>query len=64
MGDFNGHIGIIGQQKEDKNGKFVKQLAELYNMSILNMDEKCTGESTWSRNNVSSTIDFVLINDK
>ena len=64
LGDFNGHIGTVGNQKENRNGRLVKQLAEFHNLTILNLHDKCEGEATWSRNNLSSTIDFVLINEK
>ena len=64
MGDFNGHIAEIGKQNEDRNGKVVKQLAALYNLSILNLEENCIGVKTWSKRDMTSTIDYVLVNNK
>ena len=64
MGDFNGHLGWIGDQKLDENGKIVKEIAYKYNMTIANMDEKCTGEITWTRGEQKSTIDYMLINGR
>ena len=64
LGDFNGHISEIGKQKEDRNGKIMKQIADLYNLSILNLEEKCIGSKTWGQKDVTSTIDFVLVNNK
>ena len=64
MGDFNGHLGWIGDQKLDENGKIVKEIAYKYNMTIANMDEKCTGQITWRRGEQKSAIDYMLINSK
>ena len=62
MGDFNGHIGIIGKQKLNENGKRVLKISECLNLNILNCDLDCEGEKTWERDDQSSTIDFALIN--
>ena len=36
-----------------------------YNLTLLNMDDKCIGTTTWSREckNQKSTVDFVLVNN-
>ena len=62
MGDFNGHIGIIGKQKENENGRILKDLANKYNLVITNLEENCEGINTWRRNDQTSTIDYILIN--
>ena len=62
MGDFNGHIGLLGKQKLNRNGKVVLNLMEKYNLILLNMDANCCGETTRSQNNEQSTIDYVLVN--
>ena len=64
MGDFNGHLGITGDQKIDENGKVVKELANEYNLMIANLDDKCTGEVTWERGEQRSAIDYILLNRK
>ena len=46
MGDFNGHLGLIGKQKEDENGKIVKELSNKYNLIIANLEETCEGKIT------------------
>ena len=63
IGDFNGHVEGLGYQREDKNGKTVLDWASKYNMVLLNQDERCSGEITWSRNNQFSVIDFVLVDE-
>ena len=63
LGDFNGHTEIIGKQKLNRNGKRVLSFGERYNLTLLNLDEKCTGEVTWEQNEKQSVIDFVLRNE-
>ena len=62
LGDFNGHLGYIGRQKQDKNGKYVESLIENNNFILLNGDERCIGEVTREENGNKSTIDFMLVN--
>lgn len=61
IGDFNGHIGIIGQQSINENGRKLLNLSEELNLTILNCDLECKGETTWEREQ-KSTIDFALVN--
>lgn len=62
LGDFNGHLGFIGDQALNRNGRYVLQLMENYNLTLLNGDEKCSGEITREENGNKSSIDFVLVN--
>ena len=62
MGDFNAHVGIIGDQKLNYNGKIVLDIMTENNMIMLNDTDKCTGTYTWSRGQSKSVIDFVLVN--
>ena len=64
LGDFNGHIDVLGQQKEDENGRIVLDWVNNYGMQLLNLDAACEGIYTWSRNEQRSAIDFVLVNRK
>ena len=64
MGDFNGHIGLIGNRRLDRNGKFVKKLMDEKNLTLLNLEEKCVGTVTWEKNESRSTIDFILVNNE
>lgn len=62
VGDFNGHIGIIGQQNVNENGRKLLSLSEELNLTILNCDLECKGEVTWERGDQQSSIDFALVN--
>ena len=64
MGDFNGHVGFLGDQREDRNGKFVMNLVNSSNMVMLNCDDKCKGMYTWGKRGQRSVIDYVLANDR
>ena len=46
LGDFNGHIGLLGTQPLDKNGKTILSWLESYNLTLLNLDENCEGVCT------------------
>ena len=62
VGDFNGHIGFVGEQEINKNGKIVLSLMEENNLILMNDDERCKGVTTWQQGNKKSSIDFVLCN--
>eukprot|EP00794_Sanderia_malayensis_P010325 gene10325-11396_t len=62
LGDFNGHIGIIGSQKLNYNGKIVLDIMTENNMILLNDTDKCKGTYTWSQGEQKCVIDFVLVN--
>ncbi|KAK3889166.1 hypothetical protein Pcinc_006740 [Petrolisthes cinctipes] len=62
LGNFNGHFGFIGRQEVNQNGNRVLSWAEKYYLTILNGDLRCKGETTWSRGEQSSAIDFILVN--
>jgi len=64
MGDFNGHLGLLGTQQEDENGRRVKKIAKDHNLSIMNLDDKCDGQTTWIRADQRSCIGFILIDAK
>ena len=38
LGDFNGHIEILGKQKLNKNGKTLLKFVEDNNLNILNLE--------------------------
>ena len=62
LGDFNGHVGFLGNQREDRNGKFIIDLVNNSNMVMLNCDDKCQGLYTWGKRSYRSVIDYVLAN--
>ena len=64
LGDFNGHLGFLGPQQCDENGRMVVNWLDEHNLVLLNADPNCTGETTWSRGEQKSSIDFMLVNQK
>ena len=63
LGDFNGHVGFLGQQKVDRNGEMIIDWMNDFNLILLNGDDRCIGLYTWNRQNLKSAIDFVLMNE-
>ena len=64
IGDFNGHIGILGEQNLDKNGQVILEWMNNYSLILLNSDDECRGTYTWSRGSQKSVIDYMLVNTK
>ena len=64
LGDFNGHIGFIGEQQLNKNGQIILNLMERHNLVLLNDNERCHGKVTWQERNMKSTIDYMMVNEK
>ena len=64
LGDFNAHLGYLGQQAENANGRLVQDMIEREDLILLNIDEECRGTYTWRRGEMQSAIDFVMVNDK
>lgn len=59
-GDFNAHLGYLGHQTENENGKLVNQFIEESGLILMNLDDKCSGTYTWERGEWKSAIDLVL----
>ena len=65
LGDFNAHIGYIGEQKENYNGKIFNKLIEDNCLILLNgLPDICEGKYTWSSKKYKSVIDFVVMNNE
>ena len=64
VGDFNGHLGYLGYQEENENGKNVNKMIEESGLLLLNVDDKCEGVYTWRRGDSKSAIDLVLANER
>jgi len=64
IGDFNGHLGYLGYQEENENGKEINKFIEESGLLLMNIDEKCEGLYTWERGESKSAIDLVLINER
>ena len=63
MGDFNAHLGFIGEQETNYNGQLILDIMTERNMILMNDTDKCTGTTTWSRQSQKGTIDFLLVNN-
>ena len=63
MGDFNAHLGFIGEQETNYNGQLVLDFMTERNMILMNDTDKCSGTTTWSKQSQKSTIDFLLVNN-
>lgn len=63
-GDFNGHLGYLGQQSENENGRWINNFIEESGLILMNIDAKCIGVYTWERGDTKSAIDFVLANER
>ena len=59
--DFNGHIGILGDQQINHNRKLLMDITTESNLILLNSTDKCDGTYTWSRGDQKSVIDFVIV---
>ena len=64
MGDFNCHLGFIGYQEENENGRKTIELINNNNLILLNNDERCQGIFTWERGNQKSAIDLMIVNNE
>ena len=64
LGDFNGHITLLGPQRQDENGSMVMDFVNNFGLNLLNIDEACQGTYTWNRHQQRSVIDFVLVNNR
>ena len=68
VGDFNAHVsrdpeGGIGAGL-DVNGKLLKELCVEGGLSVANFFPDTIGSVTWQRDGLSSTIDFILVDDR
>ena len=62
LGDFNTHLGIIGDQDANYNGKIVLDMMTEDSMILLTDTEKCKTIYTRGRGDQKSAIDFILVN--
>ena len=64
LGDFNGHLSMIGNHATNENGRMLLNLVEDENLVILNEDLNCKGTFTWNPNHRDqrSVIDYGLVN--
>ena len=64
IGDFNAHIGILGNQPLNQNGRLVRNLMESTDLILINTDEtKAKGRVTWRQGIYESVIDFIFCNE-
>ena len=60
LGDFNAHLGFLGPQKINIEGKKILDLMEKKGLILLNNDPNCMGEITWEGRDQTSAIDFIF----
>ena len=41
LGDFNGHLGYLGNQEENMNGKLINKMIQEEVLILLNIDSRC-----------------------
>ena len=63
LGDFNGHIGFIGEQMCNRKGEMMLEFSDRWGLTILNADDKCNGKYTRVQGEEKSVIDFYLANE-
>ena len=51
MGDFNLHVGFLGEQTKNYGGEMLLEFAERWGLAILNCDSRCKGVYTRSVRN-------------
>ena len=49
LGDVNGHLEILEDRREDINGRMIMDWMSVYELKLLNANEKCEGKYTWVR---------------
>lgn len=64
FGDFNGHVGYLGEQRINGNGRMLLEFIEKWNLIMLNMDDACEGLYTRVQGEERSVIDYYLVNEK
>ena len=62
MGDFNGHVGFLGNHPMNKNGELLCNLIDKHTLVLLNGHPECEGEITWEQRGRKSVIDYILVN--
>ena len=66
MGDFNACTEMLNEENKNKLddcGKIILSWIDEFNLTILNLEDNCEGVYTWSRGNLKSAVDYILIND-
>ena len=58
--DFNGHLGYLGNQEVNMNGKLINKMIQ-EDLILLNIDSRCKGTYTWQRGEQKSTIDLIMV---
>ena len=43
LGDFNGHVGYLGNQEEKMNGKLINKMIQEEDLILLINDSRCKG---------------------
>ena len=62
LGDFNGHLGYLGNQEENMNDKLINKMIQEEDLILLNIYSRCKGTYTWQRGEQKSAIDQMMVN--
>ena len=61
VGDFNGKLSMYKNPTTNSfNGELMDTFLEATDLCLLNNSDKCTGQVTWSRGQLQSTIDYAF----
>ena len=63
MGDFNGHVGFLGDYETNVNGVRLLNFGEKRGLVILNADDKCEGVYTRVQGETRSVLNYYLVNE-
>ena len=61
MGDFNAHVGFLGRQDINQNGRMMLDFMDRWNFIMLNADDRCEGVVTRKQRGEESVLDYILI---
>lgn len=62
IGDFNGHVGFLGEHKLHEGGRIILSFMENHNVIMADDDMHTKGLYTWEGRGSKSMIDYTLIN--
>lgn len=62
IGEFNRHVGILGEQKADEGGNIVLSWMDKYNFILFNNVVNCKGLYILQVKDFKSVIDYALVN--
>jgi len=64
MGDFNAHVGFLGDHPLNANGELMLRFMEDWNLVMLNAHENCEGLYTRIQGLERSVLDYYLVDER